>query len=1008
MANPIENKQIADALKEINKLGKAIEETFKGIVKQSEQIGKAAEDIAKNLDFSKSKDIDALNELLKKLVNQTENLSDANKKRKKTTEELTRQEKTLLRLQKEQTESTEELAVEIEELKIQRQQSSKAAKEQAKENKGLTNTLDKQRKRLNELQRELTNAAVEGRLNKESVKAQREEFEELFTTITEAEQQFGNFRRQVGDYSKGAEESTKATERLARQLARLQKLGLAVTAVFAGGGALRRGIQSNEEATDQFGAATEALDAALTSSLSTLIGPLTDLASANGFMQNAKAANDFRKALQDAIPTFTKTFTLQLEIANASRVFQKALNDNIDSTGKTVSGLNNQLLEQQLIFERNLALSDLNTKNLLERNESLDDASEAAKRAFAIERDIVNQRLKLAREQFRLSQDNEALNIAARERLTQAEAEAATLEANILQTRIELGERRSQILQDQFELDLDVLIDNADNIKTVNERIIANENLSAEIRQQILSETEKEIKNSFSAQIKLFEQLENEQRRIDKSIQKGTPLAKTQLLPQEKFNLLLQGTGKGLTLINDLQALNSEQLTERLRLLGLSENAQNRLLEVIREDRNATSEIVELQRELEKSSIGRERIETERQEKLAKLREDFNSGNIRSLEKFEQEQNKINNEADDRIAKREGVVQSILDKELNLFNELTSKINQISEDIDKELKSINEDSTEAEKEESKKRLDNLNRELTEARLSREVQLENINKSEEELEEARDKRFERTKEKIEEEAQLRQSLLNDFVSAAQFTTDILNSISEKRIQQLDNEIAAINRREDQLREAFENSSKFAKGSLTALDEQRREAEERREQEIRRQAQRELFLAGANVLAQTGNIQETLRQLGQLRLAIPALTNGIFVGHDGGYTGDGGEWDVVPALLHGKEHVITHDQTGEYNMRGWTATDFDNAVKSGYFTQFADTSYLSYGQMEPTVSKTFDQSAVINRLERVESAVLKSIDMNPTHDQRWDEQQKEMVYILETKRKREIRRRKGGWY
>ena len=48
---------------------------------------------------------------------QTENLSDANKKRKKTTEELTRQEKTLLRLQKEQTESTEELAVEIEELK---------------------------------------------------------------------------------------------------------------------------------------------------------------------------------------------------------------------------------------------------------------------------------------------------------------------------------------------------------------------------------------------------------------------------------------------------------------------------------------------------------------------------------------------------------------------------------------------------------------------------------------------------------------------------------------------------------------------------------------------------------------------------------------------------------------------------------------------------------------------------------------------------------------------------
>ena len=37
-------------------------------------------------------------------------------------------------------------------------------------------------------------------------------------------------------------------------------------------------------------------------------------------------------------------------------------------------------------------------------------------------------------------------------------------------------------------------------------------------------------------------------------------------------------------------------------------------------------------------------------------------------------------------------------------------------------------------------------------------------------------------------------------------------------------------------------------------------------------------------------------------------------------------------------------------------------------------------------------VIDRLERVESAINRSIDMNPEHDQRWDEMKKEMIEEL----------------
>ena len=72
----------------------------------------------------------------------------------------------------------------------------------------------KDSKLLNELQKELTNATLEGRQNEASVKAQREEFEKLFTAITNAEQEFGNFRRQVGNYEKASEGALRATEKL--------------------------------------------------------------------------------------------------------------------------------------------------------------------------------------------------------------------------------------------------------------------------------------------------------------------------------------------------------------------------------------------------------------------------------------------------------------------------------------------------------------------------------------------------------------------------------------------------------------------------------------------------------------------------------------------------------------------------------------------------------------------------------------------------------------------------
>ncbi|MCK4883745.1 MAG: hypothetical protein KAS30_02630, partial [Candidatus Diapherotrites archaeon] len=332
MANPIQNKQLADALNEINSLGKSIEQTFKGISDQAKKVGESSEDLAKNLDFSRSKDIKMVDQLLQDLTKRVDKLTESIKNREKATDILTKQEKTLIRLQKEQNESTQELAVSIEEVKLERQKATKAAKEQAKENKGLTLTLDKQRKRLNELQRELTNAAVEGKLNEESIRDQREEFEKLFKTVTEAEQQFGNFRRQVGNYEKASEEATRATEKLGEEIDKIKKLSLALGATIGAGGLVGKALKTTEEGFDDLRVGTEAFDTAVNTLLAGAVKGLSD-----GFSEADKDGTLLGiafssiigaiKGIADESKNLKTVIETQAELTRATIEYEKSLLD---------------------------------------------------------------------------------------------------------------------------------------------------------------------------------------------------------------------------------------------------------------------------------------------------------------------------------------------------------------------------------------------------------------------------------------------------------------------------------------------------------------------------------------------------------------------------------------------------------------------------------------------------------------------------------------------------------
>ena len=64
-----------------------------------------------------------------------------------------------------------------------------------------------------------------------------------------------------------------------------------------------------------------------------------------------------------------------------------------------------------------------------------------------------------------------------------------------------------------------------------------------------------------------------------------------------------------------------------------------------------------------------------------------------------------------------------------------------------------------------------------------------------------------------------------------------------------------------------------------------------------------------------------------VAIAKASSTIAGFHDGGYTGDGNEYDVA-GLVHKGEHVITKAQTNKYGLKGLTASTFDKAIESGH--------------------------------------------------------------------------------
>ena len=96
--------------------------------------------------------------------------------------------------------------------------------------------------------------------------------------------------------------------------------------------------------------------------------------------------------------------------------------------------------------------------------------------------------------------------VQARLAMNQAQTDFNNAQNKILATERNAEKVSRELKQDRLERNLDILLDDFDNQKTINEKLIADETLTFEVREDLLDKTKKLGSESFDEQIKTIEQ----------------------------------------------------------------------------------------------------------------------------------------------------------------------------------------------------------------------------------------------------------------------------------------------------------------------------------------------------------------------------------------------------------------------------------------------------------------------------------------------------------------------
>ena len=829
-----------------------------------------------------------------KTAENIERITKSVKDSKEAIQGLSEVEKQRIKLQKKLKDLNSDSIQQNEELKVQISEQNKSNKLLAKEKLNLIDTYSKESARLNKLRKQYKNLILEqGKGAKGAAKLEKE-ISELDKTLKDVDASAGQFQRNVGDYPATLGDATKSI------LALAAAGGVAKAAFDGVKGALENSAEGSAELEDASAGLGAAVDVAGNAVSSFFLDNLNYVKSAvkaynetdnladaqkqlakevakNGgvFVKTSEATDNFGQKLEDA-------YDGAVELTQATRAWA----DEIRPLEAQIIRLNGKIAEQQVI-------AGDGTRSFAEINEAILEGQRLQIKSAEISIKIAKEEKKLIDEKLKLAED---ANLRTVELLDQqAEAANKVTEAQIA-LNIELFENEKeirQVKQDLLEKDLDILIDGFDNQKTINERKINDERKTLEEKRKIFNETKVLADESFEAQKRTLAELTPDEVNVD-----------------------------------ELLKLGSVELNERIRLLGLSEIIEGRLLEVIRERRIVLQDNEDIERDL---------FDIKKQ----------------SLDNIALSEQSIEQENFD--FKKE-----LLDKELQNVKTTAERKKEIEEEVFGTAKEQINDQAAFDKELAEKEI---------------IDAEEKAKKLEEIENKRINDIKRLE--LDRIDAIEQAEIDALKERRDAIFDFVKQVSDITQDELDKRFDKVNKaNEDEIDEREENIEKQQSLAEKGLDNQlafeekkRKEAQLKEIEDLEKQqkTKERIALAEAFMAAFEARLNDPKTQSGQAGflalqdvLVAKSIGSALAGFEEGGYTSDVGT-STIAGVVHGQEFVIDAATTKKMGLKGSNMSDFKNKMFSGQlFNHDFITSDMSKTQIE-------GNARVVSAVESLENTI-----------------------------------------
>ena len=616
-------KNVEKLLKTIQELKKAVE-SYDDVLNKNEKELKAQAKATNDL-IQQGK---TNNQLLAQQEKQVQELSDkykentkAKEDNKKKQEALTEAEKQALKVSKEKAKIQEQLkfaaseeAKEVAKLKIQLLQANKANRDAAKTSLEEVDAYKKKSKELNDLRNRYKRMRAEqGKATKETEDLRRE-VEKLDRELKEIDADVGQFQRNVGNYEKAMEglgeafgnvsneintfnfsqeSATGGVQSLLSAVGKTHPAVAVLAATVAGAGAAFADTERGASKLDQALGFLKGGFNTVKDAVGGLVGDVVD--GNNVFDALDKNFGNFTEKLEKNTKEGAENAKVQRDLLIAQNDLEPAIQRlrNEYELLRQASGDATTALNAQREASVNAAKQQVELSNL---------SIEAIEKRIAANEKEIEIAGKNLREDSELNEKRKELNLE----LLEAQGE-------LNQNLAELATEQRQVDSDVFEQRLDFLIDFTDNVKAQNERILANDKLNNEQRQQLLRETFALQAKTIADQNKLitdfagrdidFEQLENITD-SDELFKQVNALTQSEVINKRILDSLRERRTAQQDLIDAEIALKEEQL------------ATAELTELAAEQERFNKEIASAELSAEK----REQIEEEHQKNILDIR----------------------------------------------------------------------------------------------------------------------------------------------------------------------------------------------------------------------------------------------------------------------------------------------------------------------------------------------------------------------------------------------------